>query len=177
MVTQGDIVALLILPPANGYRAIKSHADIQGGKCMTIAIAGSALLFAALQSGTASTGAVDLFCRGNGDRFVTSQTKVRQVDGSIKTLTDNRRVPFTSAVRVKVANGSGQALIPDDMLADDDPRGWHAIKKLAVTNESITVTAYKGSTSCGSGSISGGSGTTAPSSRTTRRRPSGSRRP
>ena len=56
---------------------------------MTIATTGSVLLAAALQSSAPSTGAVDLFCRGNGDRFVTTQTKVRQVDGSIKTLSLN----------------------------------------------------------------------------------------
>ena len=105
---------------------------------MTIATTGSVLLAAALQSSAPSTGAVDLFCRGNGDRFVTTQTKVRQVDGSIKTLTDNRRVPFDSAIRIRIVNGKGQALIPDQMLADDDPRGWHEIKKLAVTGQTIT---------------------------------------
>jgi hypothetical protein len=109
---------------------------------MVVALTGSALLIAAMQSAAPSGAAIDLFCRGNGDRFVTTQTKVRQVDGSVKTLTNSGRIPFTSAIRIKVANGTGQALIPNEMLADDDPRGWHAIKKLAVTNESVNGKVY-----------------------------------
>lgn len=81
---------------------------------------------------------VDLFCMGRGDRFVTTQIKVRQPDGSMKAKSDSQRVPFNGAIRLKIAGDSGQALIPDAMLGNDEQSGWHDIKKLAVESPMIT---------------------------------------
>lgn len=103
---------------------------------MIFETAALALMIASPQN-AAGSDALDLVCRGNGDRFVSTQTKVRQVDGSVKTLTNNAREPFRDAVRIRVVNGVGQAFIPNAMLADDDTRGWHDIKKLSVTGEEI----------------------------------------
>ncbi len=105
------------------------------------------LTFAAAVALTASMQATsaldaDLYCRGRGDRFVTTTTKVRNPDGSFTNRTDNSRVPFTGPIHVRVAGGAGQAMIPDDMLADDDARGWHELKKLQVTDRSITGKIY-----------------------------------
>ncbi|KMS58849.1 MULTISPECIES: hypothetical protein [Sphingobium] len=110
-----------------------------------VAIILSASIVAAIGLQAApSVSTVDLFCRGRGDRFVTTQIKVRQSDGTMKNQSNSRRVPFDDAIRIKVAGDSGEALIPDAMLGDDDQRGWHEIKKLEVTPSMIAGKVYFG---------------------------------
>lgn len=109
-----------------------------------LTITAAVALTAAMQAATPSTLDADLYCRGRGDRSVTTTTKVRNADGSITNRTDNSGVAFTGPIHLRVAGGTGQAMIPDDMLADDDARGWHELKKLQVTERSITGKIYFG---------------------------------
>ncbi len=115
------------------------------GGITVVAIILSASVVAAIGLQAApSASTVDLFCRGRGDRFVTTQVQVRQSDGTMKNQSNSRRVPFDDAIRIKVAGNSGEALIPDAMLGDDDQRGWHEIKKLEVTPSTIAGKVYFG---------------------------------
>lgn len=97
----------------------------------------SAAAFAAVQSAAPGGGAIDLFCRGRGDRTVTEETRLVARDGSTTRRSETRQEPFASAIRIRVVGETGQALIPDAMLADDDARGWHDIRKLDVTPTAI----------------------------------------
>lgn len=106
-------------------------------------ISASAVATMALQ-GAPAAAPIDLFCVGRGDRFVTRTTKVRMSDGSVKDKSESMRVPFNNAIRIKIAGDSGQALIPDAMLGDDEARGWHEIKKLAVSPAAISGKIYFG---------------------------------
>jgi hypothetical protein len=89
-----------------------------------------------------SAAPIDLFCMGRGDRFVTTQIQVRKADGTIANQTKNDRIPFDDAVRVKIAGDSGEALIPDAMLGNDNARGWHEMKKLVFAPSLITGKIY-----------------------------------
>lgn len=103
----------------------------------------SALLFtAAAQAAAPAALDADLFCRGRGDRLVTTQTKIRKEDGTIVNRSEQGRVPFTGAIHLRVAGGTGQAMLPGGMLGPDDTAGWHEVKKLALTDQKITGKIY-----------------------------------
>lgn len=69
------------------------------------------------QAASAADTPIDLFCQGQGDRYVGGLERERA----------------RTAIRLRVSGGKGEALLPDALLADDDVRGWHEIKNLAVS--------------------------------------------
>jgi len=109
---------------------------------MFIAATSALLLTVAAQAATPASQDADLFCRGRGDRLVTTQTKIRKEDGTIVNRSEQGRVPFTGAIHLRVAGGTGQAMLPSGMLGPEDTAGWHEVKKLAVTGQTITGKIY-----------------------------------
>lgn len=87
---------------------------------MGVVAAGALVLTALGQQSASGAAPIDLFCEGRGDRYE-----------------DGARPQVRTAMRIKVAGGSGQALVPDDLLAPDDARGWHELKNLSVTPDQI----------------------------------------
>lgn len=84
-------------------------------------VAAAALLAPLAQQATSEAGApIDLFCQGRGDRYV-----------------NGNRPQVTTAIRIKIAGNSGQALVPDELLSPDDARGWHDLKNLNVSEDRI----------------------------------------
>lgn len=88
---------------------------------MSMFVLAAVFTAAAAQVAPASAASIDLLCQGQGDRFVLNRERAR----------------MRTAIRVRVLNGKGEAFLPDDLLGDDDARGWHEIRNLAVTPEKI----------------------------------------